>query len=253
MNKFWPKFFTRTDFRYILEIADNCLLSNDLNSFKSNLNLLKNLISFDSAACICLKPSTLPGSLKKKLRVLNYLKPQEFTTHQLRDRYFKIEVSLQIFLESLELQNNFAFLKRHTAGGLTFVLPDPWTDSHTIGLIYGTYEKRCKRWILYVFATQGVIVETRARTMIELTLPHLTMAFKRLRSICTTWKPHLTTREYEVLKWLKAGKSSWEIARILGISERGINFHVENIKSKLDCTNRTQAIAIAIKKNLVPI
>lgn len=251
MDKLWPKCITQTEFRYLLELADTCLLSTDRNGFESSLNLLKQSISFDSAACICVKPSTLPGALKKQFRVLKYLKLQDVPIHQPRERYFKIEVSLHMFLKSLELRNDFALLGGHLAGGLAFVLPDPWTDDPAHGLIYGTYEKRCNRWILYAFATQGGIADMKARTMIELTLPHLTQAFKRLRSLCTAWKPHLTRREYEVLTWLKAGKSSWEMARILGISERGINYHVENIKTKLDCTNRTQAMAIAIKKGLI--
>jgi DNA-binding CsgD family transcriptional regulator len=253
MDEFWPKLFTRRDLRYILELADNCLFSNDQDSFECNLNLLKNLTSFDSVVSMCVNPFTLPRSLKTRLRILNYSRLQDFSTHPLRDRYFKIEVSLKMFLGSLGLENDFASLERYTAGGLAFAVPNSWTESPDSGLIYGTYEKRCNRWILFIFATQEAIIETRVRSIIELTLPHLSQAFKRLRSICTAWKSHLTKRECEVLNWLKAGKTSWEIAQILGISERCVNFHVENIKIKLDSANRTQAVAIAVTRGLIPI
>jgi DNA-binding CsgD family transcriptional regulator len=56
----------------------------------------------------------------------------------------------------------------------------------------------------------------------------------------------LSTREREVLKWLKLGKTSWDISVILRISERTVNYHVSNIMKKLDVTNRLQAVLEAV-------
>lgn len=61
----------------------------------------------------------------------------------------------------------------------------------------------------------------------------------------------LSMREKEVLKWLKMGKSSWDISIILDISERTVNFHITNIMNKLDAITRTQAVAISIEKGLI--
>lgn len=63
--------------------------------------------------------------------------------------------------------------------------------------------------------------------------------------------PSLSMREKEVLKWLKMGKSSWDISIILDISERTVNFHITNIMNKLDAMTRTQAVAISIEKGLI--
>ena len=63
--------------------------------------------------------------------------------------------------------------------------------------------------------------------------------------------PRLSNREMEVLLWLKRGKSSWEIAVILNITERTVNFHVKNIMTKLNAVSRTQAVALAIEKGLI--
>jgi len=60
----------------------------------------------------------------------------------------------------------------------------------------------------------------------------------------------LSFREKEVLSWLKRGKSSGDIAIILDISERTVNFHVKNIMMKLDAVTRTQAVATAIELGL---
>jgi len=45
-----------------------------------------------------------------------------------------------------------------------------------------------------------------------------------------------------VLYWLKQGKTSWDIALILGISERTVNFHVANMMRKLGVNSRMLVI-----------
>jgi LuxR family quorum-sensing transcriptional regulator LasR len=63
--------------------------------------------------------------------------------------------------------------------------------------------------------------------------------------------PVLTRRELECLKWGAAGKSSWEIARILRCSESTVNFHFCNIRRKFDATSRQQAVVKAIKLGMI--
>lgn len=60
----------------------------------------------------------------------------------------------------------------------------------------------------------------------------------------------LSPREWEVLGWLKLGKTSWDISRILGISERTVNYHVNNIIKKLDASNRIHAVCLAINEDM---
>ena len=56
----------------------------------------------------------------------------------------------------------------------------------------------------------------------------------------------LSDREKECLFWASEGKTSWEIATILGISERTVNFHLNQVTNKTDSKNRNQAIAKSI-------
>jgi LuxR family transcriptional regulator, quorum-sensing system regulator SinR len=56
----------------------------------------------------------------------------------------------------------------------------------------------------------------------------------------------LTPREREVLQWVAAGKSYWEIARILDISERTIRHFMANCRAKLDSVSNKQAVAKAV-------
>ncbi|MGI4848339.1 MAG: LuxR family transcriptional regulator [Janthinobacterium lividum] len=51
----------------------------------------------------------------------------------------------------------------------------------------------------------------------------------------------LTSREVEVLRWTADGKTSWETSDIMNISERTVNFHINNTMAKLGVSNKTAA------------
>ncbi|NUF17313.1 LuxR family transcriptional regulator AbaR [Acinetobacter lactucae] len=57
---------------------------------------------------------------------------------------------------------------------------------------------------------------------------------------------YLTNREKEVLRWTAEGKTSAEIAQILGVSERTINFHLSNSMQKLNVNNKISAAIRAV-------
>jgi len=63
--------------------------------------------------------------------------------------------------------------------------------------------------------------------------------------------PVLSNREKEVLKWLKEGKRSWDISRILQISRHTVNFHIKNLFKKLNVINRTQAVSEAMRQGII--
>jgi LuxR family quorum sensing-dependent transcriptional regulator len=57
----------------------------------------------------------------------------------------------------------------------------------------------------------------------------------------------LSAREREVLKWIAAGKTSWEVSRLFGTSERSINNVIAGAMVKLGAVTRTQAVVNAIR------
>lgn len=58
-------------------------------------------------------------------------------------------------------------------------------------------------------------------------------------------KHPLTVKEIEILAYGADGKTSWEISRILGISEHTVSQHFKVAQGKLGASNRTQAVVIA--------
>lgn len=68
-------------------------------------------------------------------------------------------------------------------------------------------------------------------------------------------RPHpislLTPREQLTLTLLVEGLSNKQIARRIGISEHGAKRHVANVLAKLNCPNRTLAVAVALREGIV--
>jgi LuxR family transcriptional activator of conjugal transfer of Ti plasmids len=61
----------------------------------------------------------------------------------------------------------------------------------------------------------------------------------------------LSEREKACLLWTARGKSSWEIGRILSISENTVVFHIKNAMRKLGTSNRTLAAVKALQLGLI--
>ncbi len=63
----------------------------------------------------------------------------------------------------------------------------------------------------------------------------------------------LSDREIEVLRLVARGRRNKEIASELRISEPTVKTHVANILSKLRAADRTEAVTLAVKQNLLQL
>jgi len=69
----------------------------------------------------------------------------------------------------------------------------------------------------------------------------------------TIWpeRLNLSDREIETLTWAARGKTSAEIAQILNLSKRTVDFHIDNAKEKLGVATRIQAVIKAANGQLI--
>lgn len=67
------------------------------------------------------------------------------------------------------------------------------------------------------------------------------------RDLTPTSAHLLSPREVEVLKWSGEGKTAPEIARLLELNVRTVNFHIANAISKTGTTNKIAAMVAAIQ------
>ena len=63
--------------------------------------------------------------------------------------------------------------------------------------------------------------------------------------------PKLTDRENEVLEQIAYGYTNKEISGILSISESTVENHIHNIFTKLEISNRAQAVVHAFQSKVV--
>jgi LuxR family transcriptional regulator len=89
----------------------------------------------------------------------------------------------------------------------------------------------------YMFYVTGHLSELFARTLPRHSDP--------------VTRPKLSPRELEVLKLSAVGKTAYEISRILCLSERTVNYHVQNVISKLNVCNKISAVIAATRIGLL--
>ena len=63
----------------------------------------------------------------------------------------------------------------------------------------------------------------------------------------------LTAREVEVLRQVAGGNRNRDIAELLFISEETVKVHLKHIMDKLGAKDRTQAIAIAVRRGIIQL
>jgi DNA-binding CsgD family transcriptional regulator len=77
----------------------------------------------------------------------------------------------------------------------------------------------------------------------------------RMRSVTAaqtaTAEYDLSPREREVLLWAAEGKTAWETARLLRVSESAVNLYASNAMHKLRAKTKTQAVAIAVRNGVL--
>ncbi len=61
----------------------------------------------------------------------------------------------------------------------------------------------------------------------------------------------LTNRELEALRWTMDGKTSWEIAKMMPISERHVTLLLRRAMQKLDCSSKYETVLRAIRLGLI--
>jgi DNA-binding NarL/FixJ family response regulator len=63
----------------------------------------------------------------------------------------------------------------------------------------------------------------------------------------------LTAREVDVLRHIAGGNRNRDIAELLFISEETVKVHVKHVMEKLGANDRTQAVAIAVRRGIIQL
>ena len=95
-------------------------------------------------------------------------------------------------------------------------------------------------------------ITQRALPFVQMLASHLHEAVRRVAGLHEAQQTvSLTPRESECLRWTADGKTSADIALLLGTSENTVNFHLKNAIQKLEASNRQHAVTRAMLKGLI--
>jgi DNA-binding CsgD family transcriptional regulator len=126
-----------------------------------------------------------------------------------------------------------------------------WAEaSITGGVIFSFHSINAERFLLRFEGNLEPISQTDLNDLLmqsHIAFDH----FQKLRRNNVSATKNLTKREIEVVKWTAQGKTSSEIAAILSLSDHTVNAYMNNAIKKLECVNRTQLVAKAIRLKLI--
>ena len=106
---------------------------------------------------------------------------------------------------------------------------------------------------------QGYVLKGMIRKDLLETIRAVHLGMKRVHSdVAAQLANHmgedvLSEREVQVLRLVAGGNSNKRIARFLGISEETAKGHVKNILAKLNATDRTHAVTLALARGIITI
>lgn len=240
---------SKQDTLCLLELIKANLYCTEEKDFMQLMRRLGHLIPYDFA--ISGLAQTDCNSIIISYDVLNISYPSEWLDIYIRENYFSIDPIVR---------SNFGNFKLQYWADTYRIIHPPrkfLSCAEDFGLKKGyTYGlKNIKRNIGSLFSVAGKSVERNLRTefILGYIIPHFHQTLVRIFLQPEKKSIILSPREIEVLQWVKHGKSSWDISVILGVSERTIKFHVNNIMQKLDAVNRPHAVTIAFQMGLIDI
>lgn len=215
------------------------LTAQDESAFGSALEKASRMLGFEYSAFGMRMP--LPLSNPKFIMSNNY--SPEWQQRYAKQNYLAVDPTVTHGLQSV--------LPVVWSEKLFSAAPEFWEDAKGHGLHVGWAQSS-----IDVHGAIGMLTLSRSNDALtpgELReqMPHMQwlakMATEGMLRMAAAQRPpeppiRLTSREIEVLRWTADGKTSHEVGQIMAISERTVNFHINNSLLKLGANNKTSGV-----------
>ncbi len=231
----------------VSEIAKFCLVLKDKQDLDELFTLLKRNIGITGLAIIWQDSFSYTGEFKQYTYNVPKIWVDYYQTNQLLaiDPIFSYSAQLQ---NPIHWQTAYRLASRYKNLDLNFV-----GASRDFGLYDGVaYTSISPELGSMVCASAYFDTDNpspQQLAMLNDILPYLVDSFNPLR---ISHNEEYTTMERDILKYASAGKSNWEISRILSAkSEQVVKRALSSIYEKLGVVNRTQACVLAEKLRII--
>lgn len=210
---------------------------------------LKRLVPHEYALCGFGRANS-QGALKSYTAV-NISYPSEWLEIYIMKKYYRVDPIVREHFTYFNLQYWGDTYKKHKAP--RDFLADTEAFGLKTGYTHGLKVPGENRGSFFSIAGESVEAHPRTTAILTYLVPHLHHALNRVLNRNKRNNEPLSSREREILQWVTCGKSTWDISVILDISERTVNFHINNIKDKLNAVNRSHALAIAVEQGMIEV
>ncbi len=140
---------------------------------------------------------------------------------------------------------------------------DAFTTMRSV-LVHGIRDARGRHDCIYIFLNNDPVVGPQALDHLRIMLPFVDTAVRQVEHLpcqnvedAAPQEPdipdaagciaatdlQLSSRELEIMDWVRMGKTNYEVGKILDISTFTVKNHLQRIFRKLEVTNRAQAAA----------
>jgi LuxR family transcriptional regulator, quorum-sensing system regulator CviR len=244
------KWISKSDALKMLEIVNACLTCKSEKDYRKLVEQFNELLFFDYSISALVDMQNISSENMNSYSI-NSGYPSEYLEAYTEHKYHLTDPLYEQFGKTFGIQNT---------NELNHFYQDkakPVLElSQEFGLyntfLYGICGSDSNVFTVFTITGTQVINEQRTVAIIKYLTPYLSIALKHLVPLSEKNQiASLTSSELEVLKWVKGGKSSWEISVILKKSESVVRFHISNILKKFNAANRTHAVAIALESNIL--
>ncbi|MBI1821825.1 MAG: autoinducer binding domain-containing protein [Nitrospirae bacterium] len=199
------------------------------------------------------KTGSSAGGFQEPIKMVNVSWPAKWLDFYFKQNFLKVDPIIRIHFTRFKIQTWSETFRNVTSGSEKGFVEHARMFNLSEGITHGINCQRRSTGSLISFAGPHMTDHIRHKKMIEYIVPHLHLALMRTALTKQDKKFPLSSRELEVIKWVKEGKTNWEVSYILNISERTVKFHLQNIFTKLGASTRGHAVALALEQELIEL
>ena len=241
---------TKPELVKLLEIVDKSLHVDTEKDLNSLLQDVHKLVPSEHTVC-ALAETTPSGRYVGPLQLVNVNYPTDWLSRYIEADYANVDPILQHHFNHYDVQVWSRTYRLAQSRKERVFVGEAASFHLTQGITVGVKSPVRPMGSLFSFSGPRMGEHPRHEVVLQQLVPHLHQALLHLTFLPFAADPLLSSREREVLLWIKEGKTNWEISKILMISERTVRFHVANVLNKLQASTRGHAVAVALQQRLI--
>jgi DNA-binding CsgD family transcriptional regulator len=244
-----PNLVSHKDLADVLSFVNDCVVLPPGEVTNNLASRIGSLLPVDGIAAVVAEMGS-DGDVHKT-HVVNINYPAEWIDIYERCGYAEVDPVVQKHFSTFALQKWSETFAAATSCTHRSFLEEAKRFGLVSGLTAGIRDVNKMRASLFSFCGAEIEEDPRHLTVLKYIIPHLHEFFFKSTRIENSPRPEVSFREKDVLKWVKYGKTNWEIGQILMISERTVKFHLKNLAVKFNAHGRSHIVAVALSMGII--